>query len=274
MTFVADAMNGLFDLLTAPFGGAAGWAVFVLSVAVGVLMLLLYKWSTDQEKLVAARQVLTGRVYEMGLYQDHLSVLMRIQRDLAVANLRYLRYSLPALAVIILPMILILAQLDARYGRRPFVPGETALLKVEVGPARSDLLDGLHLDAPPGVAVETAAVRDRRHGVATWRLRAEAAGRHEVRIVAGDGRAVTKAFTVGDDAPRIAAVREHESLGRLLLNPAEKPLPGDTPIKKIRLTVPGRDLHYAGVRTNWLVALIVFSLAAGLAVKDLFKVKF
>ena len=38
--------------------------------------------------------------------------------------------------------------------------------------------------------------------------------------------------------------------------------------------MPSRELNYAGVRVNWLVALIVFSLATGLAVKDLFRVKF
>lgn len=274
MTFVADALNGLFDLLTAPFGGAAGWAVLVLSVVVGVIMLLLYKWATDQQKLVAARRVLTGRVYEMGLYQDHLGVLMRIQRDLAVANMKYLRYSLPALAVIILPMILILAQMDARYARRPFAPGETTLLRAEVGPEAADLLNGIRLEAPDGVVVETPAVRDFQAGVAVWRLRAEAEGHHEVGVVLGDGRTATKTFIVGDGAPRFAATREHESLVRLLLNPAEKPLPANSPIESLRLSVPSRRLDYAGVRVNWLVALIVFSLAAGLATKDLFRVRF
>jgi len=274
MTIIADTLNGLFDLLTAPFGGAASWAMLVLSVLVGVLMLLIFKWSTDQEKLVAARRVLTGRVYEMGLYQDHLSVLAKIQRDLFVANLRYLRYSLPALAVIILPMILILAQLDARYGRRPFLPGETTLLRVELGPEATTLIEGIRLEAPAGVAIETAPVRDFQAGVAVWRLRAEAAGHHDVRVVLADGQAVTKAFFVGDDAPRLAHTREHESLGRLLFNPAEAPIPRDSPVRKLRLTVPGRELEFLGLRTSWLVALIVFSLAAGLAVKNVIRVKF
>ena len=274
MTFIANALNGLFDVLTAPFGGAAEWAVLVLSVVVGVLMLLLYKWSTDQERLVAARQVLTGRVYEMGLYQDHLGVLMKIQRDLALANLKYLRYTLPALAVIILPMILILAQLDARYGRRPFAPGETTLLKVALDDASRDLIPTVHLTAPAGVAVETAPLLDRAAGVAVWRLRAATAGSHELGIRLGDRPPVTKTFHVGDGAPRFAAARQHESLLRLLLNPAEAPLPADSPVREISLDVPHRDLVYAGVHTSWLVALIVFSLLAGLAVKDVFGVKF
>ena len=123
MTAIASAMNTLFDLLCAPFGGAAAPAVAVLSLPIGVLMLLLFKLATDQDKLVAARRVLTGHVYEMGLYQDHLGVLARIQKDLALANLRYLGRSLPALLAMLLPLLLILAQLDARYGHRPLLPG-------------------------------------------------------------------------------------------------------------------------------------------------------
>lgn len=274
MTIIADILNGLFDLLTAPFGGAASWAVLVLSVLVGVLMLLIFKWSTDQDKLVAARKVLTGRVYEMGLFQDHLSVLAGIQRDLFLANLRYLRYSLPALAAIILPMILIMAQFDARYGRRPFEPGEVSLLRAELAAEDEALLAGIRLEAPAGVAVETAPVRDFPNAVAVWRLRAESAGQHDVRVVFADGRSAGKAFVVGEGTPRLARTREHAGLGWVLFNPAEAPLPGDSPLRRISLTVPGRQLDFAGLQASWLVALIVFSLAGGLAVKNVFKVKF
>ena len=69
-------------------------------------------------------------------------------------------------------------------------------------------------------------------------------------------------------------MRERESLRRLLLNPAEAPLPAGQPVASIAAVLPGRDLDYGLGRTNWLVALGVFSLVWGLVVKDLLKVRF
>jgi hypothetical protein len=274
MTVLADAMNALFDALCAPFAGVPAIGVLVLSLLIGVVMLLLFKWSTNQDRLVAARRVLTGRVYEMGLFQDHLGVLMRIQKDLLVANLRYLRWSLPALVVIIVPMVLILAQLDARYGHRPLRPGETTLVTAKVDAAEAGVLETIALTATDGVTVEAGPVRDRSLGTATWRIRIDAAGEHNVAVVLPDGTEAGKRVPAGEGTPRLAGTRERESLARTFLNPAEAPLPGDMPLRAIAVELPPRDLDYLGVRTNWLVALCVFSILFGLAVKDLFRVRF
>ena len=273
MTIIATVVNALFDLLTAPFGDAAGWAVLVLSVLTGVAMLLIFKAATDQDALVAARRVLTGRVYEMGLYQDHLGVLARIQRDLFTANLRYLRHSLPALLVMLVPMVLILAQMDARFGHRPFRPGETTLVTATLDQDQVGLLGGIRLVTPPGVVVEAQPVRDFRGAKVTWRVSVVAEGEHEVEVVLPDGTGATKLVVAGEGAPRLAAVRERESLRRVFLNPAEPPLGGNQPVASIALALPARELVYAGVRTNWLVALIVFSMVFGLQLKDVLRVR-
>lgn len=274
MTLIAKLMNGLFDLLTTPFGGSAEWAVFVLSLLVGLVMLLLFKAATNQDKLVAARQVLIGRIYEMGLFQDHLGVLMKIQRDLALANLRYLRYSFPALLVLLVPTLLILAQMDARYGHRPFQPGEKTLVTVTVEPGQHMLLRDLTLDAPAGLTVEAGPLGNVQELSVSWRVRIDAEGRHELAVVLPAGQRVSKLLVVGEGTPRLAGKRERESLMRTLLNPAEDPLPGGLPVEAIAVNLPARDLHFAGLGIHWLVALCVFSLMFGLAVKDLFKVRF
>lgn len=274
MTMLADAMNALFDLLCKPFAGHAALAVAVLSLLVGVVMLLLFKLATNQDALVAARRVVTGRIYELGIYQDHLGVLGRIQKDLAVANLRYLGRSLPALLVMALPLVLILAQLEARYAHRPFRVGEHTLVTATVAADRASVLDGLRLEAPAGVSVEAGPVRDRRQGRATWRVAVDAPGDHELAVRLPDGTAVTKVLMAGDGSPRLAAVREREGLRRVLLNPAEAPLPADQPLTAVALDLPTRRLDYGLVRTSWLVALGVFSILFGLAVKDLLKVRF
>ena len=98
--------------------------MIAVSVLTAIWALLLFKVTTRQKKLTTVvRDRLFGHIYEMGLYQDHLGVMGRIQRDLAWANLRYLGLTLPALLVLTVPMVITLAQLDSRFAHRPLTAG-------------------------------------------------------------------------------------------------------------------------------------------------------
>ncbi len=274
MSVIANLINGIFDLLVVPFGAAASWAMLVLSILTGLAMLLLFKAATNQNRLVVARRVLTGHLYEMGLYQDHLSVLLKIQGALLLANLRYLRQSLPALLVILLPMILILTQLDSRFASRPYQPGESTLVTAQLSGEQTDLLDQLTLRVPDGVVLESTPVRDRQQLTVTWRVRVEKSGDYELTITAADGRTWTKQLVAEGNLPQMAATREQAGWHYLLLNPGEAPLPGDSPITTISLQLPERHTSYLGLELHWLLAFCLFSLLFGFAVKDVFKVKF
>ncbi len=287
MAWFASAVNHVFDLLVAPFGGAAGWAMAVLSALCGVGLLWLFKVSTNQAALAAARNRALGHVYELGIYQEDFGVMLRIQRDLAAANLGYLRRALPALAAMIVPILLILPQLDARWSRRPLAPGEAVVVTATVAPGREALLGGLTLTGSDGVAVETPAVRDRAARTAQWRVRVKAPGaRQIVTVRAGGGPgggpggnpggaddAWTKRVEAGRGIPRIAAVRERASLRAALFNPAEPPLPAGAPLESIALELPARETRYLGLAMNWLVAFCVFSIVGGLAAKRWIKVE-
>lgn len=280
MGLLAGLMNRLFDLLCAPFGGAAAWAMAVLSVLLGALLLLLFKATTNQQALAAARGRLFGHLYELGLYQEDLRVMLRVQGDLAAANLRYLSRSLPAVLPLVVVVLLVLPQLQARWEHRPLRPGEAALVTATVAPGQEALLNELRLEAPAGVRVETVPVRDRQARTAQWRVRVERPGRHDLAVRAGSadaagavGAAWTKRLEAAGGLPRIAAVRERAGFKQALLNPAEAPLPKDAPLASIALGTAPRETRYAGVPMHWLVAFCLLSIVGGLALKPALKVE-
>jgi hypothetical protein len=270
----ADFMNSLFDLLCAPFGSSAAWAMLAISLLSGVVMLLLFKVSTNQQRLDAAKRKIMGHLYEMGLYQDHLGILMRIQGNFALANLRYLGVTLPALVFLLPVIVLILAQLDSRFAHRPFLPGEATLLTATLDHEQEGLLEQLDLAAPAGVTVESLPVRDHRARTATWRLRVQAVGHFELILSLPDGRQWTKKLVAdGDGLPRLAETREKPGWHHALLNPAEVPLPPAAPLESVNLKLPGRQTRYAGLSLHWLLAFCLFSLLFGISLKDVFRVK-
>jgi hypothetical protein len=266
---IASLFSRLFDIVVSLGGGSPAWAMVIVSVVTAVWVLLLFKAVTPQERLQRTRDRLFGHIYEMGMYQDRLGVVGRIQRDLAKANFGYLALTLPALLALTVPMVITLAQLDSRYAHRPLAPGETTVLSVAAADAAG--LDALALEAPAGVEVEAGPVRDRAARSVAWRLKATEPGSHEL-VITRDGAAIaTRTLEAGDRLIRVGEKAEPGPLSPWLA-PGAGTVPRDVGLAAVTLRYPSRSVRYLGVELDWLVAFMLLSLAAGLAVKDLLRV--
>ncbi len=268
---ISQTINGLFDLLVRPFAAHAAWAMLFVSAVTSVWALLLFKAVTPQKRLVAARDRLTGHIFEMGLYQEHLSVVGRIQRDLAKANLRYLALSLPALLALAVPMVITLAQLDSHFAHRPLRVDEPAVFTVTLAPGQRDRVSDLQLEVPSPVTVQAGPVRDRVTGAAAWRLGAGSVGRHDLRVMLDGTEVGRRTLMVDGDLPRLNETSSAHTLAPLLA-PGAPSLPRDGALAAMTLQLPARHTRYLGIEMSWLVAFMVLSLAAGLALKNVLRV--
>ena len=264
---ITGAVSWVFDLLMAPFVSMPAVGMIVISALTAVWALLLFKAVTPQDRLTATRDKLFGHIYEMGLYQDHLGVLGRIQGDLAKTNLRYLGFTLPALVALTIPMVLTLGQLEGRYTQRPLQVGESTVLTISV----AGDVGAIRLEAPSGVKIAAGPVRNKRTGTLAWRLEAVNDGAYELRFLKGDILLGTQQFLVGKGMPLLHDKNEDSALG-ILLYPGAPDLSGSAGLTGLTIQWPSRDINYLGFEMNWLVAFMVFSMIAGLLIKDLLKV--
>jgi uncharacterized membrane protein (DUF106 family) len=271
LTWLTDIFSGIFDLLAGLAGGSAFWLMAVVSVVTAVWALLLFKAVTPQDRLTATRDRLFGHIYEMGLYQDRLRVVGKIQADLARANLKYLGFTLPALIVLMVPMVFTLAQLDARYAKRPFLPGESTVLTAVLDDDGLEALDRITLEVPPSITIEAGPVRNRADGSLAWRLRAGDEGVHRMRLMDGNTELAARDFVTGDGLVSLGE-KGHRNWLHAVLYPGAPPLPGDGKLKELTLRLPARHTAYLGVELHWLAAFMIFSLAAGLLLKDVLRV--
>ena len=271
MTWLTDTIGKLFDLLVGLLGGSPFLVMLVVSAITAVWALLLFKAVTPQARLTRVRDRLFGHIYEMGMYQDHLGVVGRIQGDLAKANLRYLSLTIPALIVLTVPMILTLAQLDSRFARRPFHPGETTVLSGTLSVNAATALDRITLETPPSITIEAGPVRDEVTGAVAWRLRVEDPGTHRVRILDGSTELGSRDIVVGGGLARLGEKSSQNWLQGVLY-PGAPPLPGDGSLAEMTLRLPTRHTKYLGVELHWMLAFMIFSLLAGLAIKDILRV--
>jgi hypothetical protein len=175
--------------------------------------------------------------------------------------------------VMIIPLLLILAQLNARYGYRPLRPGEQAILKVKTIPGTNPLDLDMSIAPASGFAVETPALRLTEEGEIDWRLRAVSPGRHDI-VLRWQNRSVVKIMEVGYPSLRLLAPRKPgRGFFDLFFNPAEPPLPKGVPLASIELSYSGRGLSLLGFNIHWLLAFFVLSLVFGFGLKGFFKVE-
>ncbi|MBC8423383.1 hypothetical protein H8E07_04610 [bacterium] len=271
MAWLADMITRFFDLLLQPFGAARWAALAVVSVLAGVLLLWLFKVTTNQSALTERRRRLTGHLYELGLYQDHLGTLARVQWELVKANLHYLSTSLPALLVLLPVMLVIVVQLDARYQRRGLRAGETTLVSVRVVEGQEAVLARLVLQPAPDLVVEAGPLVDRLNREVVWRVRATADSPAPTSV--RDGAATwTKHLAPTSRLGRLAPARERAGWHHLLLNPTETPLPDDAPLASISADFPRRDADRLGLPV-WLWGFFAISVVGGLLFKRILKVE-
>jgi hypothetical protein len=271
MDALNDGMTRFFDLLMGPMAAWPAVAMAVVSVLTAIWALLLFKAVTPQRALRRVRDRLFGHIYEMGLYQDHLRVVGRIQWDLARANLRYLSLTLPALIALTIPMVLTLGQLDARYSHRPLAPGEETVFTVRLAAGSAADLSRLRLAAPDGVAVTAGPVRDRGTGQVAWRLRTDTPGDAELVVMDGETELVRRTVPIGGGLRPLGETSRRDWLHSLLF-PGAPVLAAGGAVTEMTLALPTREVAYLGIEMPWLLAFVIFSLVGGLALKDALRV--
>lgn len=274
MHAVNVVFGGLVGAVLWPFRGMSPWAGLVaVSLLTALLMLEVYKLTSDQAAIRRAKDRIKAHLLEMRLYKDDMRVTLSAQAGVLKANLAYLAANLRPLAVMIVPLVLILAQLSVWYDRAPLAPGRETLVKARfetgVDPASLDLA----LELPPFLEVTSPAVRIADLGEAVWRVRAVGPGSGRLVVRAGSlafGKAVVAG---GDSRTRISALASRGSFGKRVLFPGEPPLPGGGPVRSIEVLYPAAGLPAFGLNVHWLVAYLVLSIVLGFALKGVLKVE-
>ena len=274
MHIVNLVFGRVVDLILLPFRGLSPWfGMTAISLLTALLMLEVYKLTSNQAAIRRAKDRIKAHLLELRLYKDNMRVTLRAQAAIVKANLAYMAANLRPLAVMIVPLIFILAQLSLWFDRAPLAPGEEALVKVGLERTADPVSLGLELEAPPGFEISSPAVRIPAEHEVAWRIKAlsEGSGRLILRM---GGRTIEKSVTVGGrPLSKVSALASRGSVSKRILYPGERPLPAGTPVRSVEVVYPARSLTFFGLGVHWLVAYLVLSIAFGFAFKGVLKVE-
>jgi uncharacterized membrane protein (DUF106 family) len=257
------------SLLTSPLA-----IVIVVSLVIGLVMVVLFGYTSDQKAIGIAKDQLKAHLLAVRLYRDQIPVVMGSYGKILRGTGRYLKLAFKPLLYVIIPITLLMVQIDRYLGQTPIPAKAPFLLTVHlaVHTTGSDALNDVALDLPAEITMTAPPVHIPAENDIVWRLSGARDGKYEVKIVAA-GQSVTKTVSVGSDLPRISTIRLRGQFWERMFSSAEPPLPANSPIESIAINYPDRDIDVAGYGMNWIWLFFILSMVAGFIFKELLGIQ-
>jgi hypothetical protein len=247
--------------------------VIFVSLVIGLVMVVLFGYTSDQKAIGIAKDQLKAHLLAVRLYRDQIPVVMGSYGKILRGTGRYLKLAFMPLLYVIIPITLLMVQIDRYLGQTPIPVNASFLLTAQLSKqAGSDPANDVALELPAEITMTAPAVHISSENQIVWRLAGSQAGKYEVKIAAG-GQSVTKSVCVGSDLPRISTIRLRGQFWERMFSSAEPALPENSPIESISINYPDRDIDIAGYGMNWIWLFFILSMVAGFIFKELLGIQ-
>ncbi len=245
--------------------------VVLLSFVIGLLMVVVFRYTSDQKAIRVAKDHLKAHLLAVRLFQDQLAVVLSSYGRILLSTVRYLRLAFKPLLFVILPLTFLIVQLDRYLGSTPLIPGRPFLVKVHTDNAVS--LDDVSLSLPAEMAITAPAVHVPADNEVLWRTVAEKEGRYSITVAAA-GQNFSKEVVVSSGSLlRVSPIRLQGRFWERMLTSGEPALPQNSPIRSVEVNYPSRNIRFVGLDWNWIWLFFVLSLVAGFFFKTVLKIE-
>ena len=244
--------------------------VLGISLVVGLVMVLVFGYTSDQKAIHKAKDRLKAHLLALRLFQDQIRVVLRSYLRIVLATGHYLRLAFKPLLFVIVPITLLIVQVDRYMGSMPMSTGQSFLINAHID--NPDLLNQTSLQLPTGLASTAPPVHDFAEDRITWRVIAERAGKYAVNVQVAD-QLFAKHVVVGSGVQRLSPIRLRGKFWERLFVSSEPALPDGKSVEAIDVQYPAREIEFAGMDWNWMWLFFVLSLAAGFLFKTVLGIE-
>jgi len=271
MDIINAVLTAFFNLIFIPFKHLDPvWPMLAISFVTGILMLFVFKATSDQKGIKRAKNLVKGHFLAIRLYKDDISLMFDTMKNILLSNLLYMKQSLRPMLFLLIPMGIVLIQIGARYEHRPLRIGESTVLSLKLN---DDVqLDQVRLDLPAGLSLEIPPVRVDAKKEISWRIKANVSGVFTLAFKY-HGQVVDKQLAVIDELVPLSAEIAGNNLGVTVMNPNERSLTEASFASLVSVVYPAREFEFLGMETHWLVAFFVFSMVAAFSFKGILGVE-
>jgi uncharacterized membrane protein (DUF106 family) len=244
--------------------------VVVLSIVIGLLMVVVFGYTSNQKAIKIAKDQLKAHLLAVRLFQDQLHVVIGSYGRILRGTGRYLKLAFMPLLYVIIPITLMIVQLDRYLGSTGILANVPFLVTVRV--SNPDALNDVSLELPTEITTSAPAVHVPAAREIVWRLVASREGAYEVKAIA-PGQSVAKKVHVSSELARVSPVRLRGHFWERMFSSAESAIPENSPVESIAVNYPERNIEIAGYEINWIWLFFILSMAAGFIFKELLGIQ-
>jgi hypothetical protein len=262
--------NSLGKYVLAPLAVLPGWlSSTIVAVASGVLLLLVFKYTSNQRAIEKARDDIKAHLLALKLFKDSPSVALRAQGRILYGAALLLVHAIIPMIVMLIPVGLLLGQLGLWYQSRPLKVGEEAVVALKLN-GNSELHGDVRLQPTEAMEITLGPVRVISKREICWNIRALQSGYHRLAFQVND-QTVNKELAIGDGLMRVSQQRPGWRWQAVLLHPSEQPLRPDSAIQSIEIEYPKRSSWTSG-SDSWMIYWFLASFVSALCFRRLLKV--
>ena len=272
ITWINVPVNAAGAFLLRPVGSLPGWlSNTIISAVAGVILLMLFKLTSNQQAIGRVRDGIKANLLALKLYKDSILVTFQSQGRLFKSAFQLLFYAIVPMLVMIVPVSLLLGQMGMWYQVRPLLPGEEAVVVMQLDDKVDSAWPKVSIESTPAAEVIAGPVRVSGKRQIYWKIRASQEGYHRL-IFKVDSQQVEKQLAISEGFMRVSAKKPGWKFSEILMYSAEKPFSPDSLIRSISIDYPERLSKTSGTDW-WLIYFFIASMAFAFIFKPILKVK-
>ncbi len=230
-------------------------AILLISLVISLIIVLAYKYFTNQEAMKELKMQQKEYQKRMKELRSNPDEMMKVQKEAMGKNMEYMKHSLRATLITLLPIILIIGWMNTHFAFEPIYPGETYSMTAEFAKGVNGEAE---LIPDEGTELQTEAIVP-INSETTWHLKSTE-GTHILTVKAGEQQQTKKVLiTENLNYEQQVASFPHSDIEKIKIN-----------YNKLRPL--GSDFSLFGWQPGWLGVYIILSIVFSLGLRKVFKV--
>ena len=245
--------------------------ILYISILSGIMFLLIYGKVSNQKGIKETKRKIMAKVIEVALFRHSIKVCLNAQGALFKQGFKYLSFALIPLLILMVPCILIMAQINFHFQNRGLLEKEDAIIELSLDDP--DDLTEYELKASSGTLSPALRVDDELKIIWKYKNNNGTNLKDNVNLeLTLDDLSLNIPLSINGKKPSLLTYSRDFFEG--LLFPSKFKVSKDfKEIKSISIKYPNANQTYLGVTINWLWVFLIVSILSGLIASKVFKIE-
>ena len=150
----------------------------ILAVVISLLITLVYKFFTNQEKMKEMKDKQKESQKKMKELRSNPEEMMKVQKEAMKLNMEYMKSSFKPTLITMIPILLIFGWMSGHLGFEPLLPGVTYSMTAEF----DESIQEAELVVSEDIQIVSDKMQEVELGKATWKFKTKIKGEHLLTI--------------------------------------------------------------------------------------------